>query len=221
MSDFNLTLQEYEEIINTNPLVFIKVGATWCPPCKAIKPIFHALSKKHESAKFIAIDADTSDGNDAFAKKYKVGSFPTFFVFHNGKMIQTQIGASKKALEDMVELMVSNPTDEYIWWGFDCDICKKSNLSGVLRVCLVDELMICSACAIPADHEHPAEKFKDCSNMDEFDEAQVYTQAQKRIKWLMTLEYCKLTEEELEKLYFDLKGDRIAIMKTLKGEIEQ
>ncbi|KAJ3258210.1 hypothetical protein HK103_004028, partial [Boothiomyces macroporosus] len=221
MADYNLTLQEYEDIIKSNPLVFVKVGTTWCPPCKVIKPVFKSLASKYPSAKFIAIDADTSDGNDAFAKKYEIGSYPTFLVFHNGKKIQSQIGADKKALEEMVEMMSTNPTDDYIWWGFSCDVCKRSNFAGILRVCLVDELMVCSTCDIPKDHEHSAEKFKDCANMDDFDEAQVYTQMKDRVKWLMSLEFCKLSEEEVTKLYLDLKGDRKGILDTLKGPVFQ
>ncbi|KAJ3275899.1 hypothetical protein HDV01_006765 [Terramyces sp. JEL0728] len=88
-------------------------------------------------------------------------------------------------------------------------------------VCLEDEFMICSSCQIPASHEHPADRFKECLTMDDFDKAQIYTQLKSRVKWLMSLEFCKLDEEQVTKLYLDLKGDRKGLLKALKGEAKE
>ncbi|KAJ3275900.1 Cytoplasmic thioredoxin isoenzyme 2 [Terramyces sp. JEL0728] len=214
MADSNLALEEYETIIQANPLVFVKVGATWCPPCKMIKPIFHKLSTEYESAKFIAIDTDTSKGNEDFAAKYGVQSYPTFLCFHNGKVMQSLIGADKQALASMVEMMTTSPTDKFVWWGFSCDVCEKSNIIGNLLISKQDEFMVCTSCAIPADK--PKDSFMECSNFDDYEQAQLYSQMPGRVEWLMSLENCKMTKEQVTKLYLDLKGDRIAILNTMQ-----
>ncbi|KAJ3258209.1 hypothetical protein HK103_004027 [Boothiomyces macroporosus] len=186
MADSNLSLAEYNEIIATNPLVFIKVGATWCPPCKVIKPVFHRLGEKY-SAKFVSIDVDTSEGNEKFAIEHKVQAYPTFLVFYNGKLIQTLMGAHKKSLEDMVEKMVNSPTDEYIWWGYTCNVCGKENVPGLLKVCAVDEFMVCSECDIPASHPHLKEKFKTCKEPMDVQRVIFYARLPGRLKYIVPI----------------------------------
>ncbi|KAJ3322796.1 hypothetical protein HDV06_002657 [Boothiomyces sp. JEL0866] len=217
MTDSNLSLEQYQQIIDSNALVFVKIGATWCPPCKMIKPVFHELSDKFKEAKFIAIDSDTSEGNEAFAAKYEIQSYPTFLVFYNGKVIQTLIGADKQALESMVEMMISNPTEEFVWWGFTCDVCNKPNVIGKMLICKSDEFMVCSSCKVPAIHEHSKENFMLCSNFDDYEDLQLYSQMPDRVEWLMSLDFCKMTKDEVTKLYLETKGDRLAILTAMKG----
>ncbi|KAJ3322798.1 hypothetical protein HDV06_002659 [Boothiomyces sp. JEL0866] len=181
MADSNLSVAEYKEITESNPLVFFKVGATWCPPCKVIKPVFHGLEKKY-SAKFISIDVDTSNGNEQFATEYNVQAYPTFLVFYKGKLIQSLMGAHKKSLEDMVEKMISSPTDEYIWWGYSCGVCGKENIPGKLKVCSVDEFLVCDRCDIPPDHPHPKEKFKVCAEIMDVQRLIFYARLPGRLK---------------------------------------
>merc|ERR1712157_511029 len=65
-------------------VVFVDFTASWCPPCKMIKPIYEELAEEHKDkpkAKFVKIDVDD---NDAVAAEYKIRSMPTFKVFKNG-----------------------------------------------------------------------------------------------------------------------------------------
>ncbi|KFQ27629.1 Thioredoxin, partial [Merops nubicus] len=39
-------------------LVIVDFSATWCGPCKMIKPFFHSLCDKYSEAVFIEIDVD-------------------------------------------------------------------------------------------------------------------------------------------------------------------
>ncbi|KAJ3313291.1 Cytoplasmic thioredoxin isoenzyme 2 [Boothiomyces sp. JEL0838] len=217
MADYNLSLEEYQETVQNSPLVFVKVGATWCPPCKVIKPVFQNLSNMYTNAKFIAIDSDTSEGNEAFASKYEIQSYPTFLVFHNGKVIQTLIGADKQSLEAMVEMMTNSPTDKFVWWGFSCDVCNKLNIIGEMLICKSDEFMVCSSCQIPKDHPHSKEEFMQCSNFDDYENVQLYSQMTDRIDWLMSLDFCKMSREDITKLYLENKGNRLAILTAMKG----
>uniref|UniRef100_A0A8D2EXT0 Thioredoxin domain-containing protein n=1 Tax=Theropithecus gelada TaxID=9565 RepID=A0A8D2EXT0_THEGE len=49
--DFEASLKEAGE-----RLVAVDFSATWCGPCRTIKPFFHALSMKHEDVVFLEVD---------------------------------------------------------------------------------------------------------------------------------------------------------------------
>ena len=61
--------------------------ATWCPPCKAIAPVFEKLSGQHPNTTFLKIDIDQF--SDA-AAEYNIRSVPTF-IFVNGRTILSQV----------------------------------------------------------------------------------------------------------------------------------
>ena len=39
-------------------LIVVEFSATWCGPCKMIKPFFQSLSEKYSSVVFLEIDVD-------------------------------------------------------------------------------------------------------------------------------------------------------------------
>jgi len=82
------TKEKFDEIIKENTkAVFVDFTASWCPPCKAIKPVFEALAEKHkdvEKMKFVKIDVDE---NEEVSQEYSIRSMPTFKVFVNGKEV--------------------------------------------------------------------------------------------------------------------------------------
>jgi len=61
--------------------------ASWCPPCKAIGPVFETLSKKHTTLSFVKIDVDNLPDT---ALDYGIRSVPTF-VFINGQKAISQV----------------------------------------------------------------------------------------------------------------------------------
>ena len=77
------TEQFEQEVINENGVVFIDFYATWCIPCRTMKPIIEELSKEHKDVKFVKIDVDK---NEDLAIKYNVMSIPTMLVMKNGEV---------------------------------------------------------------------------------------------------------------------------------------
>lgn len=76
--------------------VFLKFGATWCAPCKAIAPKFDALAKKHQSqAYFVSIDVDDLP---EVASTFKVSSIPRFIVVKNLKVADSWMGANAEII---------------------------------------------------------------------------------------------------------------------------
>uniref|UniRef100_A0A8B9QJE5 Thioredoxin n=1 Tax=Apteryx owenii TaxID=8824 RepID=A0A8B9QJE5_APTOW len=63
-------------------LVVVDFSATWCGPCKMIKPFFHSLCDKFADVVFIEIDVD--DAQDV-AAHCDVKCMPTFQFYKNGK----------------------------------------------------------------------------------------------------------------------------------------
>lgn len=69
--------------------------ATWCPPCKAIAPVFEKVSKSNPGISFLKIDVDLLGG---VAQEFSVRSVPTFIFMNNQKEIAKFAGASEELL---------------------------------------------------------------------------------------------------------------------------
>jgi len=104
-ANFAETKADFDKILEDNKkAVFVDFTASWCPPCKMIKPIFEELAETHkdlEGVKFVKIDVDE---NDEVAQEYAIRSMPTFKVFVDGKEVAEDGfgGASVEKLKAMV-----------------------------------------------------------------------------------------------------------------------
>lgn len=79
-----LSVTAFNANIATNNLVFVEVGAEWCPPCKKMEPVLETLSKELQGKyTFLKVDG----GRDAAVMK-EIGAsvLPTFMVYKNGKL---------------------------------------------------------------------------------------------------------------------------------------
>ncbi|XP_062039077.1 thioredoxin-like [Lepus europaeus] len=91
----------FQEVLDSagDKLVVVDFSATWCGPCKMIKPFFHALSEKFNNVVFIEVDVD--DCQD-IAAECEVKCMPTFQFFKKGQKEgwatfgDTEVEAEKK-----------------------------------------------------------------------------------------------------------------------------
>jgi thioredoxin 1 len=58
--------------------------ATWCPPCKAIAPVYEKFSEQYSNLIFTKVDIDQLPEAAAAAS---IRGVPTFILKHNGKRI--------------------------------------------------------------------------------------------------------------------------------------
>uniref|UniRef100_A0A8D2GJN4 Thioredoxin n=1 Tax=Theropithecus gelada TaxID=9565 RepID=A0A8D2GJN4_THEGE len=91
----------FQEALNTtgDKLVVVDFSATWCGPCKMIKPFFHSLSEKYSNVVFLEVDVD--DCQDV-ASECEVKCMPTFQFFKKGHIWphgSEFSGANKEKLE--------------------------------------------------------------------------------------------------------------------------
>ncbi|KAL6060860.1 hypothetical protein STEG23_006419 [Scotinomys teguina] len=77
-------------------LVVVDFSATWCGPCKMIKPFFHSLSEKYSSVVFLEVDVD--DCQDV-AAECEVKCMLTFQFYKKGQKGFPDIRTKLKHLE--------------------------------------------------------------------------------------------------------------------------
>ncbi|KAG7369742.1 thioredoxin [Nitzschia inconspicua] len=96
LSDFEAT-EKFTQLNHKSVLYFT---ATWCPPCKAIKPVYEELSSKHSDIAFGKIDVD--ENSDA-ALEFNITSVPTFVFFDGEDIMQRFSGADRTMLEKLLQ----------------------------------------------------------------------------------------------------------------------
>lgn len=76
----NQTLQDIEQALASGKALFIKFSATWCSPCKALKPkLGEAAQQFAEQANFVEFDVDEDD--EALCADLRINSVPTIVAF--------------------------------------------------------------------------------------------------------------------------------------------
>lgn len=72
----------------SNGKVLVDFNATWCGPCRMLKPILEEFSET-TSVKVCSIDTDQ---NENLARNYNIYSIPCIILFENGKEVKRNVG---------------------------------------------------------------------------------------------------------------------------------
>uniref|UniRef100_U3FYX3 Thioredoxin n=1 Tax=Micrurus fulvius TaxID=8637 RepID=U3FYX3_MICFL len=81
-------------------LIVVDFSATWCGPCKMIKPFFHSMVEKYPDVVFIEIDVDEAQD---VASHCDVKCMPTFQFYKNNEKVHEFSGANKEKLEEAIK----------------------------------------------------------------------------------------------------------------------
>ncbi|KAL0613801.1 Thioredoxin domain-containing protein 2 [Plecturocebus cupreus] len=92
--DFEVALKEAGQ-----KLVAVVFSATWCGPCRTIRPFFHALSVKHEDVVFLEVDAGDCE---EVVRDCAVICVPTFQFYKKEEKVDEFCGAFKEKLEAVI-----------------------------------------------------------------------------------------------------------------------
>ncbi len=78
-----LSIPEFQAMVNKSKITLVDIGADWCPPCKKMEPVLQQLKKDlGETYSLVKVDG----GNDiSVMKTLQFVALPTFIVFKDGK----------------------------------------------------------------------------------------------------------------------------------------
>lgn len=89
---------EYEELIQSNPVVVAKLSASWCGPCRTMEAPFAKVGKQmKEKAVFVEIDIDNPEFMP-LAKKYASTGIPALIFVKDGEVIDSSTGGKTEPL---------------------------------------------------------------------------------------------------------------------------
>lgn len=81
----------FDSAIKSGPVVVVDCWAPWCGPCRILAPTIEGLAKDYGGrVKFYKLN---TDDNPQVASQFRIRSIPTLFIFADGKLADTIIGA--------------------------------------------------------------------------------------------------------------------------------
>ncbi|MCW3976168.1 MAG: thioredoxin [Candidatus Bathyarchaeota archaeon] len=86
----------FDEMINSNPLVLVDFWAEWCGPCKMIAPVIDALAKDY-AGKILVLKINVDECPQT-ASRFGIMSIPTVSIFKDGKIADNIVGAVPKTV---------------------------------------------------------------------------------------------------------------------------
>ena len=101
MATLELTADNFNDVLEKNPIVFLDFWAAWCGPCRVFAPTFEKASAKHDDIVFGKVD---TEAERELAGAAGIMSIPTLMAFRDGILVYNQAGAaSPSALEGVIQ----------------------------------------------------------------------------------------------------------------------
>lgn len=90
-----VTAETFEqEVLRSDLPVVVDFWAAWCVPCRMVTPVLEELAVTYAGRlRFVAVDTEAEPG---LAGRYTVVSIPTLYVFHQGELVRSLVGAREK-----------------------------------------------------------------------------------------------------------------------------
>ena len=99
MATVELTGDNFESVVNDNPIVIVDFWAPWCGPCRGFAPVFENVSQAHPDVVFAKVNTDSEQ---ELAGSFNIRSIPTLMVFRDKVILFQQAGALPKSQLEQV-----------------------------------------------------------------------------------------------------------------------
>ena len=96
----DMYVEVQEACVKTGKLTVVDMNATWCGPCRMMKPVLEDLSRKYPDVIFLDVDVDKCQET---ARKVGVSSIPAFLLFKGTQQVGQVVGANQAQLRALVE----------------------------------------------------------------------------------------------------------------------
>ena len=99
-------MEKFKELIQSEKPVLVDFFATWCGPCKAMRPVVEKVREEMgDRARVVEMDVDKYDGTELF---YRIQMVTTFIIFKRGEVLWRHSGViSGKELKAALEKYIS------------------------------------------------------------------------------------------------------------------
>ncbi|KAK4107671.1 thioredoxin-domain-containing protein [Canariomyces notabilis] len=86
------SLASLKSLTDSTKYVVLDFTAVWCPPCKAIAPIYAKLAAEHAVEGKLAFGKVDVDEAPEVAKQFGVTAMPTFLFLVDGELAGVEVG---------------------------------------------------------------------------------------------------------------------------------
>ena len=94
MAIHEITSADFEEVVlNSDKPVLVDFNATWCGPCRMLKPALEEVAAERTDVKIVGIDVDE---NRDLAIEYGVSSIPCLVLIKDGAEADRSVGLVPK-----------------------------------------------------------------------------------------------------------------------------
>jgi thioredoxin 1 len=98
----NLTLKEFDQLVDEAPLAMIDFWAVWCGPCKMLSPAVEDIAERYGDK--VLVGKVNVDEEPELARRFGVMSIPTVVFLKNGREFDRKVGVMpSQAFTDVLD----------------------------------------------------------------------------------------------------------------------